>query len=477
MKFWPSLFGNQSTAKQKEHSSLDVTHSTGGQDSNTGSTAGEAGILTKSGESPETKWPDAKKKFMDTLQYVIKSEETRLTDGSFSKIYNDEADWSSNHFLINSGGMRSKRSKDNKQEEHRVITTSYDLDLLRKKLDPRSSSRHPFSVNDGTPSKSKPHDDSKQPLYWLRFDRQLEASPSVIPEGESELRQYLEYVQQKNPGKFKELHLSEIPARLTIDDLPKEEGGEQVHHFLANELSCSVARSVAPIYKTLFELKRKIDQGDMELILGFLHVRKRYPTGKEQEEKIINGPLLEMSLDAVLEDGGAITLTPKSNTRVKVNSSVLSALRTGGGGAEANPETVKSLLQLVEKTDAKSLFPGKPDVLSKLLEIAEKMRYNMWLKPVHAKDVHDILAVSAVLPSNSGHFVPYRANGKRLVGGSWLVNNDMKRQQLLMQCSSSFEATGELQGGVGALFVLINAKNNQVTTKTALLNLAEQSLD
>ena len=48
-----------------------------------------------------------------------------------------------------------------------------------------------------------------------------------------------------------------------------------------------------------------------------------------------------------------------------------------------------------------------------------------------------------ILPSNTGHVVPYRANGKRLAMSGW-INDDVKRFELITCLSSRFKAMLEL---------------------------------
>lgn len=327
---------------------------------------GSSSKKKKGEESPETKWPEAKQKFIDTLQYVIKSEETRVTDGSFVKTFENNSDWSTNHFL-----------KDN-EDSSDVIMTSYQSEELAKKLD-SSIPTLPFQTN---------KDETQSPV-WFRFNRNFDDGADIlkIPEG-TRVGPYLDYCQKMDPKRFGGLPSREdILSRMTNADLPKKEN-ENIRSSLVTAMHRMVARELAPLCKKLHEVEGEVNKGQLQLVFGFGHVRKRYSSGKK--EKIVNGPLLEVPLDIKVLETGDITVFPRSDSRVTANTAVLAKLKVAGGGAEANEKVVDDLMETVRKMTPNSLFYGKRGLVEKVLKKAVMMRYNTFSKQLDATDVHSV---------------------------------------------------------------------------------------
>ena len=269
------------------------------------------------------KYPEVPTKFAGTLRFVALSEETKSTPQCFCKSYPKESsgdddmtdatydnhtiveeDWKDNHFLRNDKKSAKKKDVGEKNDDkggYGVMLTSYDLDVLRKKLLPVSTTsakcKPPFSVYNGNEKKTEESSQPSTPC-WLRFDPLLSHKLPKIPSaGDSQIRTYLEgyleHLQKHNPQEFQHYNVDGVVTWLKPEDMDDAGVGE-VRDFIGSALNNSVAQKLAPLYKKLFKWHARLNPDVAELVLGFGHVRMVYTTKSKPEPKIVNGPLFEV---------------------------------------------------------------------------------------------------------------------------------------------------------------------------------------
>jgi hypothetical protein len=207
-------------------------------------------------------------------------------------------------------------------------------------------------------SAKKTSTESPSSSCWLRLTRPTsEAAPLPGPEA-------MEYLRRWNGrlgGEPTNFLLTSLNSLLTRENLknPPKTTDLQVQSFLGQYRKYlrkrEFQRSLEPLYNRLFEWLQ--DQND-DLIWGLGHAAMR----QEQENTIVNGPLIEVRVEVELARDGAMLVRPKEHTGVALNRDVILALATCGEAVTRN------LNQSVDELDTSQLAPGEPSTYVPLLK-------------------------------------------------------------------------------------------------------------
>lgn len=337
----------------------------------------------------------AKAKLANAFHYVETYEEAKLVNKSkegatFVKVYegeHKEAMWKNDHYFQGT-------------EDSGVLLTSYQLDERRaefeeyEQLKTSPSSRFRFVMGDGESN------DAGQPssTYWIKFEQ-----PPEVPKVERghPIFDVLIDFKEKNPEHFKDC---EDPTNVLDKLSPRHlQGAEKdVLDFAADYWEKAAARQqLQPILAQLWN-RAGIDD-DTELVWGFGHVRKEFPSKRKKEPimKLINSPLVEVVVRVVkLEDGSrSLVVLPSEDSRVKWNVEAKSVLLTTVGG---NKTVVSDLHELVAKGTPKSLLPGSPVSYRKFLEKAKDLCWNSSFKESNDPSIHEPPDVSESMVVTGG---------------------------------------------------------------------------
>ena len=339
-----------------------------------------------------------------TLRYVELFEETRLMANqkkkghSFVKQYEDEKDcnacrdkdWQENHYW-SQGTERGNGAQG-------VIISSYHLDFFRHKLASiaKSSStqpvRPPFTVHEtaGMHKSTQLCESTNSQPSWFTFEQPMNGLLEIPRDGV--VRDFLVDIKNRNPESFEDCDsLSDVLGRLTPDDLPND---HEICDFARAFWTGLVENALKPAFMQLHEHWKGSDNEETELVLGFGNVRRVFAVlknGSNKEEsfsetKMINGPVIEVVVDTTrVEEDGSIILHPKKSGRVQLNTEVLNALITCGGG---NTKIVSELREMLADCKPTDLAPGNPESFLPFLNKASTLCWNGTVKASNDPSVH-----------------------------------------------------------------------------------------
>jgi hypothetical protein len=329
-----------------------------------------------------------------TLRYVELFEETQLIARqknkgySFVKQYassndykdNHKSDWEENHYWSQGAG--------NENGAHGMIISSYQLNLFRRKLatlDKTTTTlpvRVPFAVygDKGIEASTQLDEAAAQNQFWLKFERPYLQLPEIPKEGV--VQQFLTNVKNTHHKEFHDCgDLSDVLDRLYSDYLPDDKtvDDQTVRDFARDYLAGFVDDAMKSVCKQVYNA---IDDQEVELVLGLGHVKRVFTvpnngkgTAKSEATKMINGPVIEVVLDAKLDEKDrSICLYPKSNGRVQLNREVLNALLTSSLGG--NTAIVSDLRKMAAVSKATELSPGNPETFRPFLATASTLSWN-----------------------------------------------------------------------------------------------------
>ena len=127
---------------------------------------------------------------------------------------------------------------------------------------------------------------------------------------------------------------------LTSADIPETEGEgwKSIHAFTSSVVAHSnseIAKHVVPLYDELHAFANTT-KSTLELIVGVGHVRLVYNINKagdeESQERILNGPLLEIPMQVQLDrKTDDLLLRPTEEAKVTFNTEVMTGIIAGGG--------------------------------------------------------------------------------------------------------------------------------------------------
>ena len=280
-------------------------------------------------------------KAVSIYRYIEIYEETKALDKqqclpSFTKEWNsndDEHQWTSNHYFYQ-----------DKEEDHLgggkgdkvcgVFLTSYQYEQMRRDVGKSNLAKPKFEVCDGTKQQSS------QQSYFKLHKPQV-SKCSMPPEVAARL---LRVKKKGRNQRFKDCDTPEQVLNAFEPDLCtfsqdelKKLNLQHVRAYSKSQWDYKLNQAIINAYKTCYEwYGGKINRHQYELVLGLGHARQldvvnKKKTDQPPRKKIVNGPLIEILINAEYEDS-VITVSPILNARVKWSIEARSVLVTAGGG-------------------------------------------------------------------------------------------------------------------------------------------------
>ncbi|CAB9501026.1 Inherit from COG: Helicase [Seminavis robusta] len=313
-------------------------------------------------EALEEKYPQARRKWIDTLRYIMQAEETRSSRDIFTKTSDDNE--SCNPFMF-------ETKDDDNDDAMGVLLTSSQLEQSMKTVQEismklgKSEATTLFSfyeVANGVKEGSAPP-------FLFSFAWKRSQVPKRIPD-HTQVRQDLNYLMKM---KYKEVkNIEDLLGHLTVDDIPSPTKRPATSRFMMDVLMHQAETLCMKTHRALQSCK---DNGK-ELCLGIVRASLAYP--KDETTQIVDGPLFEVVVDVVLDNKSkAILIRPRCGEHVKVNREVVAALTSDG---RHDDEALDNLYRLAKDTVAQSIIPGTPSSYSQLVEAALGLRFNSFSK-------------------------------------------------------------------------------------------------
>ena len=313
-----------------------------------------------------------KKRYVQLLKYIVKSEEVQNKASMFTKVYeqNDsedvvDEDWSVNHYLRTEHAespkdkAATKKDTDDTPEsktdtEFGVILTSYEYLPFRAKC-PR----------DTTPS-------------WITIPR-TPAKPVIDAHAE----QYLHWKRENHPDshRFEGCQsISDMLPLLSYEEIDKDiapsddKDKERLRKFLRGAVDYHTFAPLQKAYKLLFDWQAFSEGEAKDMMLGFGHVRVLLTTAKnnkQYEQRIVNGPLFEVPVEVFLDDHYHLHINPKVTAEIDLNEEVISAIISTG---KCSSKLITKLHELAKRTNVSSLDPFESSTYKDFLETACRLQ-------------------------------------------------------------------------------------------------------
>jgi hypothetical protein len=307
--------------------------------------------------------------FVETVEEIKMMEKARSASNkpSFIKLYNDEEDWTEDHFFHRDG-----RDSD----ICKIILTSYQVKTVMKNCSTTAcySDAMPIEVNG-----SKVED---EPFYYIKAQKPVNAAPVPNFPKEGKIFEYLNDLQENNQDVFADgCTFDNVLEYLSAEEL--EDAPQEVQLFAENYRRALVDRDLKKMFKPLYDWQGgAIDRKSYELSLGLGHIRQIYEKKGSGEKKILNAPLIEVPVDV---DEESLKVVPVKGGRLKWNGEAKASLLFA---RSRNKKILTDFQTLVANGSPVDVILHKPETFLRYLEKASQFLWEGHVKQLQDHSIH-----------------------------------------------------------------------------------------